>query len=443
MAKTNRIRQALAEFLPDAQAIELREPPRGRRLTLYTLLALVATAIAWASFSEIDKLVIGSGRLVTPLSNLVVQPLEPGILKTIEVRVGQLVRKGTVLATLDPTFANADVSQLGSRSDMLSWQAQRMESELIGTAGVAEQGQHGQQQLQADLLVERQAMYAARMRQFAESIQRLRASLETNKQDQAVLERRLKSLQELEGMLSELEAKQFGSRAKRLEAAERKLEVERDYRLAVNRQKEILREIGASEAERSTFSRSWRQEAMEKLSTTLQQRDEANEQLAKARLRSDLVTLKAPQDAVVLEIGKKSIGSVLKDAEPLFVLVPLDATLEVEVEVAPADVGEIRVGDVVRIKLDAYPFQKHGTARGKVSNISADTFSRQTSLGGQSYYYLARASLEDVRLSQLSDPARLLPGMMLTAEIITGKRTVISYFLYPVIRLFDESLRER
>jgi hemolysin D len=416
MAKTNRIHELLAEFLPDAQAIELREPPRSRRLTLYALLALLISAIAWASFSEIDKLVIGGGRLVTPLPNLVVQPLEPGILKTIEVRVGQVVRKGAVLATLDPTFASADASQLGSRSNTLSWQAQRMESELIGSAAPVQQGQHGQQQLQSDLLAERQAMYAARMRQFDESIQRLRASLETNKQDQTVLGRRLKSLQELESMLTELESRQFGSRAKRLEAEERKLEVERDYRLALNRQKEIVREIGASEAERATFAKSWRQEAMEKLSTTLQQRDEVDQQLAKARLRSDLVTLTAPQDAVVLELGKKSVGSVLKDAEPLFVLVPLNAELEVEVEIAPADVGEIRVGDMVRIKLDAYPFQKHGTARGKVSNISADTFSRQAATGGQSYYYLVRASLEDIHLSQLPGPARLLPGMMVTGR---------------------------
>lgn len=443
MAKKDRIRELLGEFLPNAQAIEMREPPRSSRLTLYALLALVLTAVVWATFSRMDKLVIGTGRLVTPLSNLVVQPLEPGILKTIDVRIGQIVSKGAILATLDPTFASADASQLGSRSDTLSLQAQRLESELMGKSRNTMHGKNIQLQLQENLLAERQAMYAARMRQFDETIQRLRASLETNKQDQAVLARRVKSLQELETMQSELEAKQFGSRAKRLEAEEKRLEVERDYRLAFNREKEIISEIGAMEAERATFSKSWRQDSMEKLSSTLQQRDEANDQLTKARRRTNLVTLTAPQDAVVLEIGKKSVGSVLKDAEPLFVLVPLDAKLELEVEVAPADVAEIRVGDTVRIKIEAYPFQKHGTATGKITSISGDTFSRQTALGGQAYYYLVRASLEDTRLSQLIGPTRLLPGMTVTGEIITGKRTVISYFLYPVIRLFDESLRER
>jgi HlyD family secretion protein len=443
MPKPSRTRELLGEFLPDAQAIEMREPHRSRRYTLYALLALVLTALVWATFSEIDKLVIARGRLVTPLSNLLVQPLEPGILKSIQVNVGQVVKKGAVLATLDPTFASADASQLGSRSDTLSLQAHRLESELGGKDRLAGGANRIQRLLQANLLAERQAAYAARLRQFDENIQRLRASLETNKQDQQTLARRVKSLQEMETMHAELEARQFGSRAKMLEIQERRLEVERDHTLAVNREKEIQREITGVEAERNTFIKTWRQEAMEKLSSTLQQRDEVNEQLSKARLRSELVTLTAPRDAVVLEIGRKSVGSVVKDAEPLFVLVPLDAKLEAEVEVDPADVGEIRAGDTTRIKIDAYPFQKHGTIRGKVINVSADTFTRQTALGGQAFHYLARVSLEDTRLEHLPSPTRLLPGMTLTGEIVTGKRTVISCFLYPVIRVLDESFRER
>ncbi len=443
MPKNKRILELLAEFLPNAQAIELRGPARSSRVTLYALLALVLTAVVWASLSNIDKLVIGTGRLITPLSNLVVQPLEPGILKSINVRVGQVVRKGEILATLDPTFATSDASQLASRGSTLLLQSQRLESEFVGKSMIPKLGNGVQQQLQAKLLAERQSMYAARIRQFDESIQRLRAGLVTNKQDQTILARRMKSLQELEAMYKELEGQQFGTKSKRLEAEEQKLGVERDYLLALNKEQELHREIAVTEAERTTFTKTWQQDAMEKLSTTLQQRDEVNDQLAKARLRADLVTLTAPQDSVVLEIGKKSVGSVLKDAEPLFVLVPVDAKLELEIEVTPADIGELRMGDVVRIKVDAYPFQKHGTAVGKVTNISADTFSRQTAVGGQTYHYLVRASLEDTRLNHLPGQVRLLPGMTLTGEVITGKRTVISYFLYPVLRIFDESLRER
>ena len=443
MDKQDHLQTLLGEFLPDAQAIEQRDPPRSRRFTLYALLALVITAILWASLSEIDKLVIAQGRLVTPLPNLVVQPLEPGILKSIEVRVGQVVRKGEVLATLDPTFATADTSQLTSRRDTLALEIDRLEAELSGHAGTGAAGDAPQRQLQADLLAERQAGYAARLRQFEETIAGLRASLETNRRDQQALARQVKSLADLEAMHLALETKQMGSKANLLEVQTQRLQVERDHTLAVNRQEEITRQISATQAERETFIKTWRQDAMEKLSTARQQRDESNELLAKARRRSELDTLSAPADAIVLELGKRSVGSVVQDAEPMFVLVPLDAPLEAEVEVSPADVGEIRVGDSARIKIDAYPFQKHGTITGKVLNVSADTFSRQNAMGGQGYYYLARLSLEDTKLQHVPSPTRLLPGMTLTGEIITGKRTVISYFLYPVIRVLDESLRER
>lgn len=443
MSSDPKIWRLLADFLPDAQAIEHQAPPLGTRITLYALLALVLTALLWATFAQIDKLVIGRGRLVTPLPNIVVQPLEQAILKTIQVRVGQTVRKGAVLATLDPTFAEADASQLGARSDSLGMRARRLEAELQGRIPIDAGGAHSQQQVQTRLMAERQATYAARMRQFDESIARLRAAQATNRQDQATLAERVQSLAELEAMQAELQTRQFGSRARVLEVRERKLEVERDRATAVNRAEEIRREIAATEAERTAFGRNWRQESLEKLSAAVQERDEVAEQLAKARRRTDLVSLTAPEDAVVLEIGKKSVGSVLREAEPLFVLVPLNAPLEAEVEVAPADVGMLRVGDAVRVKIDTYPFQKHGTIRGKVLHISPDTFTRQGPVGTDSAYYLARVGLDDTRLDGVPTPTLLLPGMTLAGEIITGQRSVISFFLYPLIRVLDESLRER
>ena len=442
MADTPPLRRLLAEFLPDAQALEHDDPPGGARITLYALLALVVVALLWATFAQIDKLVIGRGRLVTPLPNIVVQPMEQAILKTIEVRVGQTVRKGALLATLDPTFAEADASQLDARSSSLGVRARRLEAELQGRTSLGT-ANAGQPALQARLLSERQAAYTARMRQFDESIARLRAAQETNRQDQSTLAERVQSLAELEAMQAELQTRQFGSRAKVLEVRERKLEVERDRATAANRAEEIRREIAATEAERAAFARNWRQESLEKLSAAVQERDEVAEQLAKARRRTDLVSLTAPEDAIVLEIGRKSVGSVLKDAEPLFVLVPLNAPLEAEIEVAPADVGMLRVNDPVRIKIDTYPFQKHGTVRGKVLHISPDTFTRQGPVGTESAYYLARVGLDDTRLDGVPAPTLLLPGMTLSGEIVTGQRSVISFFLYPLIRVLDESLRER
>lgn len=434
----------LAEFLPAAQAMAVREPPPASRITLYLLLTMVVTGVLWASLSRLDEIVMAPGRLVTPLPNLVVQPLETGIVKSIDVLVGQIVHKGEVLATLDATFTSADATSLSQRNDTLSLQATRLQSELSGKAILDPLGHSLQEQLQVSLMAERQANFAAKSKQYEETIQRLRSTLETNLQDQKSLAARVASLLELETMRESLLQKQLIARADLLEAREKRLEVERDYRLAVNKEPEIRREIEGAVAESAAFGKSWRQETMEKLAVTCQQRDEVVEQLEKAKLRSRLINLTAPADAIVLEIGKKSVGSVVKDAESLFTLVPIEATLMAELEVAPADIREIRPGFPVRIKLDAYPFQKHGTLKGRVLNVSADAFSRPTTgAGSPAFYYQVRVQLDDTRLKQVVEPTRLLPGMTLSGEIVTGTRTVISYFLYPVIRILDESLREK
>lgn len=437
-----RLRALLEEFLPHAAAIERRLPAEGSRATLYALCALIVCALLWATFSDVDRVVAARGRLVTPLPNMVVQPLEPGVLKTLNVRLGQVVHKGDVLATLDPTFTTADAEQLSIRAETLDARTRRLQTELQGKNQLGGTEHSATLRQEAAVLAERRASYEAKLRQLDETIGKLQASLQTNLQDQRTLGERVRVLTEQENMYRKLEADKFGSRALVLVAADKRLEVERDFTVARHREAEIRREIAAAQAERTAFVRSWRQKAEEELSEVRQQRDEASQQLMKAQRREQLVNLTAPENGVILEIGKKSVGSVLKEGEPLFVLVPIKAVLEAEVEVSPADVGDLRVGDPVRIKVDTYPFQKHGTLEGKLTSVGADALSRPGQ-GGDTYYYLARVALQTTRLKQLPESAQLLPGMTVSAELVVGQRSVISYFLYPVIRILDESIRER
>lgn len=439
------------EFLPDADEIERRPLPQAARMTLYVLAAMVLCFLLWASLSEVDRIVVARGRLVTPLSNLVVQPLETSIIQSIDVRVGQVVKKGQRLATLDPTFAGADLAQVQQRFQSLDTQARRLERELGQQekkgARAGKGGADSDSMTQARLHEERQANYRAQLTKLDETVERLKAAAETNRHDQKVLEARVKSLAEIEAMQEKLLNQQFGSRSRLLEAQEKRLEVERDMQQARNREAEIRRELAATEAERSAFVKGWRQKAYEDLLTTQRDRDAAAEQLQKAGKRSELVMLSAPVDAVVLEIAKRSVGSVVKEAEPLFTLVPLDAELEGEVQVDSADVGYLKLGDPAKVKLDAFPFQQHGTLPGQLRTVSEDAFRRETPAAmaagpGADAFYLARVGLLQTRLKGMESRHRLLPGMTVTAEIVVGKRTVISYLLWPLTKAMDEAIRE-
>ena len=431
------------DFLPDADEIERRPLPRSAGITLYVLLADLVSFILWASLSETDLIVTARGRLVTPLPNIVVQPLESSIVQSIDVRMGQLVKKGDRLATLDPTFTEADEVQLRTRLHSLDNQLKRLDSELSGKRLAVDDAKDSDTLLQNRLSDERRSNYAAQKLRYEEGIARLRAALETARADQAGMASRIRVLRESEALQADLVAQRYAIRARWLDAQERLLDAERSMQLSRNKDQELRKELGALEAEKLSFETGWRQKTMEELLSISRERDSVNEQLLKADKRNQLVTLVSPSDAVVLEISKLSTGSVARAAEPMFTLVPLGGELEAEVKIDALDIGYVKLGDIAHIKLDAYPFQRHGGLIGELRTISEDAFKREgdTSITMEAYY-TSRIRLKTLQLNKMPPQARLLPGMMVSAEIVVGKRSIISYIIWPLVRALDESARE-
>ena len=433
------------EFLPDADEIERRPLPPYARITVHALAAMLVCFLGWASFAEIDEVVKAQGRLATPLSNIVVQPIETSIIRSIDVRIGQVVKKGERLATLDPTDADADQAQLRLKFDSLDTQVKRLEAELAGKSAPVETGKvSADTQLQDKLAGERRANFAAQVMRLNENIAKTRAALETNLRDQQVLGDRTKSLREVETMQERLVDQKFGAKVNLLDARNKRMEVERDYTLAKNQEPEIRRELAGLDAEKQAFVNGWRQKIMEDMLNLTRDRDATAEQLKKGRLRKDKVVLTAPVDAMVQDIAKLSQGSVAQAAEKMFTLVPLGTALDAEVQIDSLDVGHVKQGDVAHIKLDAFPFQKHGTLDARVRTLSEDAFKRDTPNPetGTDAYYVSRLDLGKDMLKNMDPHARLLPGMTLTAEIVVGKRTVLSYLLWPLTKGLDEAIRE-
>ena len=435
--------KTVIEYLPDADEIERSPVPRFAQITMHVLLLSFASFGLWASLSQLDKVVLAQGRLVNPLPNIVVQPLETSIIQSVNVRVGQIVKKGDILATLDATFIRADETQLRVRLTSLETQIQGFGQELSGDGSQGKPVVSADDQLQANLLSERKANYKAQQIKMAETAAKLRAALATNRHDQKLVASRLRSLKEIEAMQEKMVAQKFGAPLQLLEAQQRSKEVERDLELVSSREQEIKRELGAFEAEKTAFERGWRQKTMEDLLGLSRERDSVKEQLQKADKRQQLVTLVAPVDSVVLDIAKLSPGSIVKEAETFFTLVPLNVVLEAEVNIDSADVGYIKLGHPVHLKLDAYPYQKHGTLDAKVRTISEDAFRRDSSAkSGADAYYLSRITLDKSTLKNMLESSRLLPGMTLTAEIVVGQRSVISYLAWPLTKGMNEAIRE-
>lgn len=298
-------------------------------------------------------------------------------------------------------------------------------------------------QIQSRLSKERQASYGSQIKRQTESIARLRSALETARRDEEGQQARVKGLKEMEAMTDDLVSKKLAVKSRLLDVRDRLMEAERGTELARNRQVEIRRELSALEAEKAAYETGWRQKMLEEMLAVSRERDAISDQLQKANLRQSRVVLTAPSDAVVLEVAKLSPGSIVKEAEPFFTLVPISDVLEADVQIDSLDIGYIKIGSKANLKVDAYPFQKHGTLEGSLRTVSQDAFRRDaTTANVTDAYYGGRIALGNTRLEEMPANATLLPGMTLTAEIRVGKRSVLSYLLWPLTKAAKESIRE-
>ncbi len=170
------------------------------------------------------------------------------------------------------------------------------------------------------------------------------------------------------------------------------------------------------------------------------------EALAKATRLAELTVLTAPGDGTVLEVARRSAGSVLREAEPLVSLVPAGAPLIAEVTLRSADIGYARPNAPVVVKVDAFPFQRHGALRGHLRAIAHDSgpagLPEGAAPGAGPPVHRAQVTLDPPALTGLPEGARPIPGMTVTAEIMVGTRSVLSYLLMPLLRGVQESMRE-
>ncbi len=436
-------RPAVMEFQSDALELETRKPPVLARATLYTVILAIGSAVVWASVSQVDEIVMAPGKLVTTQPLLVVQPLETSIIRAINVKPGDQVHRGQLLASLDPTITTADADQLRGRTANYDAQIARLEAELAEKPFEPGPNATEDQATQARLYRQRAASYAAKLRDFDAQIAHAEASLGAAKDEASVLEQRLKGLKEIDLMRSTLFEKGSGSRLTFLQGRDQTYDMEGALARVRGDETETTQLLVQLGAQRQNFIEDFRRLALENLVEVRDQRDAAAEDLKKAELREGMASMISPADAAVLEVAHRSIGSVVQGAEPLFTLVPLNVPLEAEVSVAANDIGHLSNGDPARIKIDAFPFQKHGTVDAKVVSISQDSFAPEGAGASQhGVFYKVRLALGEMNLRSVPKGFQMLPGMTMSAEINAGERSVISYFLYPLIRGLDESLRE-
>ncbi len=444
----------IAACEPEAIWLETRKVPVPAHTVMWLLCLLLGIGITWACIAKVDRIVVAEGKLVTTRPNITLKPLENSLVREVHVLPGQRVKAGDVLISFDPTVSWAELHNYQMLYDSRLCEVIRLEAELAGAESyelpeelLTNKAASQQQQL----FLARKAYVEGRERYFTRSIERYCKMAESLESSLDKYAERLTSMQRIENMYVGLEKRGIVPLKDTLEVQMQRLANEIEIENQRASRIEYRQMEAQSAAELDVFRAEWRQQTAQQLVEARRELNSYAESVKKYTLLAEQKELRAPCDAVVHEIAPYQEGSGVREAEALVTLIPLGVPLEAEVDIQPQDVGRVRVGDEVHLKLDAFPFQQHGTLDGSLRFVSADTYeSRSNSVAEDQSSPASSMPRPQFRarvvvsgsLDGVEDHAWQSAGMKLRAEIKVGERTVMSYLLNPFLKAMDESIRE-
>lgn len=436
-------------FQSEIASIREAEEPYAVRMTIHVLAVTIVLGIVVSMFAKVDRIVTSqSGKVVATVKSNVFQALDDNsIIKSINVREGDRVVKGQVLATIDPTFTGADVHQLVDQIASLDAQIARAEGERDGHApNFPKNGGASQKQyvaIQAKLYQQRAAQYSAQLKSFDDKIKQTQATIQQGENDETRYQQRGGIAKKVDQMRQTLLAKGAGSLLNQLTSEDARVEMERQLESTQNGVIVSQRMLDSLRSDREAFIQNWSTQISQEIVTARNARDTAAAQLEKAQKHKDQVQIVAPDDAVVLTVTKLSVGSVLRSGDQVVTLTPLSAPVEAEVNISPRDIGFIRANDKATLKIAAFNFSEHGVAEGTVKWISEGAFVVNDDTGQPcDPYYRARIQIDHMNFVKVPANFRLIPGMTLTGDIKVGRRTVASYIWDSVAQGAGEAMRE-
>ncbi|WHU01959.1 HlyD family type I secretion periplasmic adaptor subunit [Sphingomonas sp. NIBR02145] len=444
-AKARRRPKLDHEFLPAALEMIEKPPSPGLRWLMLLLCSLFGVALLWSWIGKVDTVAVATGKVVPSAKIKIIQPIEIGAVRAIHVRNGQRVKRGQLLIELDPTLAGADDAQ--ASQGLLSARLTQARSDALvrylATGHLAYVPPEGTPAAvaatQAGLARAAVAEYQAERASLQEARAQSSADLAAANAELAKLLQTLPLVdQQLEGRRT-LTDKGYYSRLKLLEYEQ--LRVEHVQNIAVQRSTaaKARAAIANTDAQIARLRETFGKAAFSDLSEAEDKGAVASEEIRKTLRRRQYQELRSPVDGVVQQLAIHTVGGVVQPAQPLLVIVPSADEVEVEAQILNRDIGFIREGQPVRVKLEAFPFTDYGLIDGEVASISRDAIEDEK----RGLIYAVRVRLKRRTIAIGGREMPIGPGLAVQAEIRTGERRIIQYLLSPIAETIDEAGRER
>lgn len=436
-------RQADIEFVSELDAAVASRVPGGARVLLFTCIAVVVWALVWASGAELDEVARGTGKVV-PFSKVqVVGHVEGGVVEQLLVRVGDRVEREQVLMKVANTRAQSSYQENAVRLGDLKIRLARLTAENTGQPflvdAAAERAHPEMAAAERDLyrsnLEVRDnllSVYDSQLEQRQQEIVEMHAREKNARAAIQSIERELEMRKALVAQRLEPEVnllrleREMSTIRDRLDAARETVPRLERVMVELKRRRDDVRMSHQARTRRDLADTTLEINQLEKLQVGLA------EQMARALVRS-------PIRGVVKQLFVNTLGGVVKAGMDLAEIVPVDDNLLVEVRVRPADIGFIRAGQPAMVKVSAFEFSIYGGFPGRVESVGADSHTDERA----GPYFLVWIRTDRNYLGTPAKPLRAIAGMTVTADIVTGKKTVMQYLLNPILKARQDALRER
>ncbi len=421
------------------------KPYTGSRRVILNAGVGIFVFISWASFARVDEVTQGQGRVIPSSKAQIVQSAEPASIREIVVRSGQAVRKGQLLVQLDDTESSSRLGQIAAENRSLAARADRLSREGSGGAsGVDCTVAGGTTATECSQEAALQSVRAAALRSRKSA---LNAAVEQRRRDFgeaqatiASLKASLKLAQDQVGILAPLAAKSIVPQLELMDAQRDVSEIQGKLAAAEQAASRAQAGIGEALANASEAGLQFRQEALNERSQLVTKMAVNSESLRGAAGRLQRSEIRSPVDGIVNDIQVTTVGGFVQAGQKILQVVPVGDKLLVEARVNPKDIAFIKVNDLANVKVTAYDFAVYGGLNGRVVQISPDSIYDEAS---KEAYFSVVVETDRAYLKSGKRQLPIGPGMICDVEIITGKKSVLSYLLKPIVRARSDALKER
>ena len=431
----------------DIRTTLLIQDLRGGRSIVWLTGLFLASFLLWATLAEIDEVTRGNGKVIPSQQIQVVQNLEGGILGKMHVHVGEIVEKGQLLLEIDKTRFSAPYQESRVSYLALKTQIARLESEIhskpfnIPEEVTKEKPELGirEQQLYAsrkEQLAAKQQILQEQHTQRRQELAELRSKLEEMNRTFALLQRELAMMTPLiaKGAVSEVEVLRL-----QRQSSEMKGNIETAKISIPKVESKIAEALKAMEEVKLTFQNTARSElndAYSKMEGITANSEALMDRLQRTEVRS-------PVRGTINQVLVNTVGGTIQPGMNLVEIVPLEDSLLVEAHIRPSDIAFLRPNQVAKVKFTAYDFTIYGGLDAHLEHIGADSITDKQTGKQEEGYYVVRLRTNQNYLGTKEKPLPIIPGMVVSVDIMTGKKTILSYLIKPIMRAKYTALRER